>query len=117
VGALVLLALVAAACGRSEASFEAPRAFCKAGAAYEKELERQQSRGEAVGAKQLPYVERIAATAPPRIADDAAVFLAAMQRVVADPTAVDDPAVQRAVTNVNRYYSQGCGVYARRSGL
>ena len=45
-------------------------------------------------------------------------FLRALEQVQAgDRTAVDSPDVRAAVTEVNRRYSQGCGVYDRRGGI
>ena len=45
-------------------------------------------------------------------------YLAALERVQAgDTTAVDSAEVRAAVTDVNRRYSQGCGVYDRQGGI
>ena len=58
------------------------------------------------------------AAAPKDIADSTSTFLRALERVQAgDTTAVDSAEVRAAVTDVNRRYSQGCGVYDRRGGI
>ena len=50
--------------------------------------------------------------------EDVFTVLDALEQVQAgDRAAVDSPAVRAAVTEVNRRYSQGCGVYDRRGGI
>ena len=101
----------------------APRAFCKAAAAYEDEIGRQQVAYEIDTAKQIQYVEDIAATAPRAVKADAELFLQSLRDVEAAPNAKaraklqDNPVVEQAVVNVNRYWNQGCGVFDRQSGI
>lgn len=91
----------------------APRAFCRTALRLEDEFERH---GRARPDRQLTIVEDLAAAAPRRIRADATTYLDAMRRVRTDPSVVDDPDVERAVDNVNRYASQGCGFFERRGG-
>lgn len=101
----------------------APRAFCKAAERYEAELERQAAAYERDTARQIRFVEDIAATAPRAVRADARTFLDALRAIEAAPNDAarrrlqDDPDVKRAVDNVNRHWNQGCGVFDRRSGL
>jgi hypothetical protein len=115
--AAVLAALVAAGCGDHGQS-GAPRAFCDAASRYETELQREQTKGARDPARQLDLVARIAATAPASIRHDARTFLDALRRVDADPRLRDNPAVKRAVDNVNRFASNRCGFFNQQpSGI
>ena len=67
-------------------------------------------------ARQIRYLEAMAAAAPKAIEADAQMFLDAMERVESDPSVRDNEKVEQAVKNVNRYAAQGCEFYARRSG-
>jgi len=92
------------------------KAFCDAAAKYEASL--TATKRPASLDKQVELVRKVDATAPKDVADDTAIFLRALEQVQAgDATAVDSPEVRAAVTNVNRRYSQGCGVYDRRGGI
>jgi hypothetical protein len=115
---LVAVTLVAAAtaCSRVETPM-ASRAFCRAADRYNTELERQAERGEIDVDRQVTRVEALVRTAPRAIADDAAVFLDALRRVRTDPSVRDDPGVEDAVDNVNRYANQACNVYKRDGGV
>lgn len=93
-----------------------PAAFCEAGKAYEASITGR--RRPAPIAEQIELVRRMDAAAPSDIAADTATFLRALEQVQAgDGSAVDQPRVRSAVTEVNRRYSQGCGVYDRRGGI
>jgi ABC-type sugar transport system substrate-binding protein len=109
----VLVALLAAAgCGSNASqSSGASKAFCDAANSYENELQREQSSEVRDDAKQLRLVAKIAATAPASIRRDAQTFLDALSRVHQDPRLRDNPAVKRAVDNVNRFASNKCGFF------
>lgn len=107
---VVAVALLVTACSRNDAP-EAPRAFCEAAFRYEKELERQASKGTTDIGRQIELVENLYETAPKAIRSDAKTFLDAMRRVEDDPAVRDNPRIERAVNNVNRYAAQGCDTY------
>lgn len=110
---VVLLAtgMAVAGCGNGGDSPKPPQAFCDAASRYDDRLQRGAELDE-----QIRLVERIAATAPAKIKADAEKFLDALRRVETDPSVRDNPDIQRAVDNVNRYAAQGCGFYERRPG-
>lgn len=112
----VAVAVLGAACA-STAKPTASRAFCTAADRYNTELERAQKKGVADVERQLPLVEALAAAAPRTIRADAETFVDAMRRVQTDPAIRDDPAVLKAVENVNRFANQACNVYERDSGI
>lgn len=101
----------------------APKAFCQAANRYEKELTRQQIAYKRDLARQIVYVEDIAATAPRAVRADSDTFLRSLRDLQAARTTKardalrDDPEIERAVDNVNRYWNQGCGVFDRKSGI
>jgi hypothetical protein len=110
--AIVLLsAALGAGCRSGGDTPKAPRAFCDAASRYDDRL----SKGAKLD-EQIRLVERIAATAPAKIKTDAETFLEALRRVETDPSVKDDPKIQSAVEDVNRYAAQGCGFYERRGG-
>ena len=110
---VVLLAtgMAVAGCGNGGDSPKPPKAFCEAASRYDDRLQRGAELDE-----QIRLVERIAVTAPAKIKADAEKFLDALRRVETDPSVRDNPDIQRAVDNVNRYAAQGCGFYERRPG-
>jgi propanediol dehydratase large subunit len=117
--ALAAVALVASAsaCRGESNTAEAPKAFCKAARHYEQVAQRQKPRNgqyttEQID-RQIQLVEAIVEHAPRAIAEDAKTFLDALRRVKTDESVRDDPAIKKAVDNVNRYAAQGCGIYAR----
>ena len=97
----------------------APRDFCKAAARYEKVAESQHADSrEALSpaeiSRQVVLAQAILNTAPRKVRADAEMFLAGLQRAEAKGKEIEaTPAEQTAVKNVNRYFAQGCGVYAR----
>jgi hypothetical protein len=101
----------------------APKAFCQAAERYEKELARQQEAYEIDVARQIGFVEDIAATAPKAVRADAEVFLESLRAIDAAPDEAtrrklqDDPEVKEAVDNVNRRWNHGCGVFDRQGGI
>lgn len=110
--ALALLALTVVAAGCSSGSTAAPpKAFCDAANRYEGELDHEQTVGKVDVAKQVAIVQQMAAHAPAALRADAHTFLDALQRVATDPRLRDNPAVKRAVDNVNRYASNKCGLF------
>jgi hypothetical protein len=114
---LLLMAAVAAACGNTEKP-EASRAFCTAADNFNREIERATKQGKADPQRQAPLVEEIARTAPRKISGDAATFADAMRRRAdGDTSVVDDPDIQDAAENVNRFANQACNVYQRDSGI
>ena len=115
-----LVVWVLATGGESDRGNEitAPRDFCKAAGRYEKTLERHSvdgKRSPAEYAREIELVEAVVATAPPKVHADAETFLAALREAEQHPNrkVEVDPSVKRAVDNVNRYFAQGCGIYAR----
>jgi hypothetical protein len=88
-----------------------PKAFCDAASRYDERVQEGAQLDE-----QIRLVEKIAATAPAKIRTDAERFLDALRRVETDPSVRDNPAIQRAVENVNRYAAQGCDFYERQPG-
>ena len=93
-----------------------PKAFCDAAAKYEASLTARKR--PASLDTQIGLVREMDAAAPKDVADDTAIFLRSLEQVQGgDATAVDSPEVRDAVTNVNRRYSQGCGVYDRKGGI
>jgi hypothetical protein len=109
--------LGAAACTGESDVPDAPRAFCRAADRYEKELEHQVRKGAKDVDRQIARVRDLVATAPSRIEADTRTFLDALERVASDPAVRRDPAIKKAVDNVSRFASQGCGVYKRSGGL
>jgi len=101
----------------------APAPFCKAAKRYEAELQRQQIAYKRDLGRQITYVEAIAATAPKAVHSDAQTFLDALQSLQSAPNEKakqalrDNPDIKQAVVNVNRYWNQRCGVFARQSGI
>jgi len=99
-----------------------PREFCRASARYEKTIERQHANGNeltpAEVSKQVELVQAIVDTAPKKVRTDAELFLAELQRAQAKGQELDvAPSVKMSIDNVTRVYAQGCGVYARDSGI
>ena len=114
---LLVLAAVVAACGNTEKP-AASRAFCKAADNFNTEIERATKQGKADPQRQAPLAEEIARTAPREISADAATFADAMlRRADGDTSVVDDPDIQTAAENVNRFANQACNVYQRDSGI
>ena len=113
---VVALVALGVGCSRSEKP-EASKEFCRAADRYNTELERQQENGKIDTDRQIERVEKLAATAPASIRDEAEVFLDALRRVDDDPSVKDDPEIREAVDDVNRYANQACGVYDRDSGI
>jgi hypothetical protein len=107
--AVVLAAGIAGCSGESSQSLPTPsRAFCQAAYDYDTNLPKLIGKIQ----KQTALVERLAATAPKDIADDARTYLDAMKRRAAgDTTVVDNPKIEAAVDNVNRRASAGCELF------
>jgi hypothetical protein len=106
---------VAAGCSRGDdAAAEAPEDFCRAAERFESEIERQSAKGKIDTSRQITRVEELVAAAPADIRDEAEVFLDALRRVDDDPALRDDPKIQQAVDDVNRFAAHGCGFYERR---
>jgi hypothetical protein len=113
-GILAVAAIVATGCSSERDAPDAPLAFCKAAAEYDHQLS---TKTEVPLRTQIRLVGDIVDAAPRAVADDARLFLRALEAVRTDDEVVDDPGIQRAVENVNRYAAQGCDFYARRSGI
>lgn len=119
----VLLAAVACVAGCSTASGTGststppttfPKAFCAAATRYENELNKEASNDRRDPARQLTIVAQMASTAPPQVRADAQTFLRALQEVGHDPKVRDNPAIEQAVNNVNRYASNKCGFFTQQ---
>jgi hypothetical protein len=97
----------------------APRDFCKAAQQYEKVAERQHADSRAKLtpgeiSRQVVLVEAIVDTAPRKVRADAETFLAALERAESAGKAIEArPDEEAALRRVNRYFAQGCGIYAR----
>ena len=110
--ALLLAGVLGAACsGEGGSSAKAPKAFCQAAYDYEQELTKELSKGEKNLAKQTEMVAKMADVAPKSIHRDAQTFADAMRRLPTDQSVKNNPDVKKAVDNVNRYASNGCGFF------
>ena len=119
---MVALALLAGCSTSSQSSATGPtttttfpKAFCAAATRYENELQREASADKRDPAKQLAIIDaagghRTAAGARGR----PDVPAHASQMVQRDPKLRDDPAIKRAVDNVNRYASNRCGFFTQQ---
>ena len=125
VGLVFVLIIGALYLGRQTdtSKVEAPKAFCRAANAYDKELVRQQINYRRDIDKHIEYVQAIVDAAPKAVRPDAQRFLDQLLKVQAAPNEkareklLDDPDVRQAVVNVNRYWNQGCGVFDRKGGI
>jgi hypothetical protein len=115
-----LVAWVLTTGGESDRGNEitAPREFCKASAHFEKVIERQHADGNeltpAEVARQVELVQAVVDTAPQKVRGDAETFRGALQRAEAAGKQIRVSDAERAAAeNVNRYFAQGCGIYAR----
>jgi hypothetical protein len=114
--AVAALAVVAGCSGQDDKP-KVTKAFCTAADRLDKELQHQSVTKLDIDA-QIERVEELAATAPKAIEPQAEIYLEAMRAVKSDPDfRKDDPKVERAVDDVNRYASQGCNVYQREGGI
>jgi hypothetical protein len=112
VAGLLAAGSVAAGCsGESGATTKAPKAFCQAAYNYEQELNKELTKGEKNLTKQLALVEKMAAKAPKKIHEDALTFADALRRLPTDPSVKNNEQIKKAVDNVNRYASNGCGFF------
>jgi hypothetical protein len=115
--AVTAAALVAAGCSREEKP-PANNAFCRAADRYNDEIERTQLEGKPHIQRQIAIIEDLAAAAPKAVEDDAETFLDALhRRADGDRSVVDNPRINDAVDNVNRYANQACNVYERDRGI
>lgn len=125
IGLLVVVVGAISVIGRQRETSvaKAPKAFCKAAKAYEKELDAQAADFDLNVARQIEKVQVIVDTAPKDVRADAQVFLEQLQKIDAAPNQAaraklqDDPDVKEAVDNVNRRWNQGCDVFKRDSAL
>ncbi len=113
--AALLATTAVGGCRRSdEPVTHPPDAFCEAAVDLENGLEHQ------VGInRQITLIRRLVETAPAEIESDTRAFLDALEAVRDDPDNPDlrdDPDVQEAVDNVNRFASQGCELFERDGG-
>jgi hypothetical protein len=122
---LALAVLVAAvsfsACASDrEQVAPAPDAFCEAVIDLEDGLAELAGKPEDVQIReQIPLVRRVAETAPRQVEGDARTFLEALEALSDNPddqSLRDDPEVQEAVDNVERYAIDGCELYERDGG-
>jgi hypothetical protein len=110
--AIVLAGALGAACsGESGSTTKAPEGFCQAAYNYEQELNKELTKGEKNLTKQLALVEKMADQAPKKIRGDATAFADALRRLPHDPSVKNNPEIKKAVDNVNRYASNGCGFF------
>ena len=115
VGVLAVAALVAAGCSSERDAPNAPLAFCRPAANYDHAIATEGR--DLPLARHIHYLRAMVAAAPKVIEADARVYLEALERQQEQPSAPkDDPKIQQAVENVNRYAAQGCEFYARRQG-
>lgn len=113
--AVVLLGAVAlAACGGGSSG--PSTAFCAAATRYENELQREATNGKLDTTRQIGIVQQLVTAAPASIKGDAQTFLDALRHVDANPKLRDQPAIKRAVDNVNRFASNKCGLFNQSGG-
>lgn len=91
-----------------------PKRFCDAATRYENELNHEATTDKRNLARQLTIVAQLANGAPPQVRADAQTFLRALQEVGHDPKVRDNPAIETAVNNVNRYASNKCGLFTQQ---
>jgi hypothetical protein len=115
--AALLLAALAAACSGGHDSPQGSTAFCNAVDRYNTFILNAQRRGKIDAAKELERVSDLARTAPKAIASDAEAWRGALEQVADDPSLKDDPALKKAVDNVNRYANKACGLYSGGEGF
>lgn len=112
--ALVAVAVLVG-CARDDEPVTRPsNAFCDAAVRFEDRLERGASLDE-----QIRLVRRLVATAPAEITPAARTFLDALERLrddPDDPAVRDDPDVEEAVDDVNRFATNGCDLFERDGG-
>lgn len=110
----VLLMVVVTACSSEDddPSAHPPEPFCQAAIALE---EFGPVRGRVPELDdQIDLVREVAETAPADIKAQAEAFLDAMERYQdGDDSVIDDPEVQEAVNEVNRYATNGCELFER----
>ena len=120
VAPLIALAILAGCSSRSSAGSTTtttfPKSFCAAATRYENELNREATNDKRDVARQVAIVADIADAAPPQVRADAQTFLRALQEVGHDPKVRDNPAIEQAVNNVNRYASNKCGFFNTQGG-
>lgn len=108
--ALVLLAGALTACsGEGGSSLPRPsKAFCVAAYTFDDRAPKLIGKIH----KQIELVQQMADHTPKDIAQDARLYLDAMQRrAEGDLSVVDNPKVKAAVENVNRRAADGCELY------
>jgi hypothetical protein len=120
-GLAVSAAIGSSACSRGDESVEpAPEAFCEAVIDLEDGLAELAGEAEDVQIRgQIRLVRRVVETAPRPVEADARIFLAALEAVrdnPDDPSLRDDPDVEEAVANVERYAIEGCELFERDGG-
>ncbi len=117
---VAVLAFGLLACSSTETP-PASRAFCRAADEYDRQVNRAIKRNDqsvAEAGRQAPLLAEVAQTAPRKVRSDAKLFADAMQRRAdGDLSVIDDPTVQEAAGNVNRYANLACNVYERNSGI
>jgi hypothetical protein len=108
VAATAVAGMAASACDRDDEPTARPaREFCVAA----DDLDEGLSAGRLDLDEQIRLVGRLVEHAPSEISADATTFLDALERVDDDPSVRDDPDVEEAVDNVNRYASRACGLF------
>jgi hypothetical protein len=120
-GLAVAAALFTTACSRGDDAVEpAPEAFCEAVIDLEDGLAELAGEDEDVQIRgQIRLVRRVAQTAPVEVRRDARTFLAALEAIRDHPddqSLRDDPDVEEAVANVERYAIEGCDLFERDGG-
>lgn len=99
-----LLGLSAAGCGGGDEPPEASAEFCEAAEAIDDEFGPDQPIEE-----QVELVTDLDAAAPDEISEETGIFLDALERrAEGDESVVDDPEIEAAVDDVNRYANEAC---------
>lgn len=110
----VVVGLSACSRGDGQSASRPSEEFCEAAIEFERGLEQQVDLGE-----QIRLLEAVVETAPGEIEADARTFLDALEVVRAEPddaAVVDDPDVEEAVENVERYVIDACALFERDGG-
>jgi hypothetical protein len=114
--AAALVATTAAACSGEDASGSSlpkpSNSFCTAARKYDDRV----VKGAGID-EQIRLVTQMATTAPKDVAHDAKVFLDALERRRdGDKSVVDNPKIEKAVTNVERRVQNGCQLFSQPPG-
>ena len=108
---------------QEEAAKPAPKPFCKAAKAYERDIDTYGQNSAKKVDLQIQRWEVLVETAPQSVKADAQLVLDTLREYEAAPNQKardalkDDPDFEDAVISVNRRWNQGCDVFKRDSPI